>query len=111
MSINGENPKDEIEKIEDKMSKIAQLFILPFYITNFIGIALARSLHYQFYCWYFYSILYLVFCTPFKKSVMFLLLGVIEYCWNVYPSTEFSSALLHACHVIIIYGVYRNMSS
>ncbi|XP_044763033.1 lethal(2)neighbour of Tid protein [Coccinella septempunctata] len=100
---------EEFEKMEDKMSIIAQLFVLPFYITNFIGVALARSLHYQFYCWYFHSILYLVFCTKYKKPGMFLLLAVVEYCWNVYPSTNLSSILLHVCHVFIIYGVYKNM--
>lgn len=100
---------EELVKMEGKMNIIAQLFVLPFYITNFIGVALARSLHYQFYSWYFYSILYLVFCTKYKKSGMFLLLAVIEFCWNVYPSTNLSSILLHVCHVLIIYGVYKNM--
>lgn len=105
------NATDEFKKIEQKMSIIAQLFVLPFYITNFIGIALARSLHYQFYSWYFHSILYLVFCTKYKKPVMFLLLAVIEYCWNVYPSTNLSSILLHICHVLIMYGIYKNMKA
>merc|ERR1712232_1104398 len=26
------------------------------FATNYIGIAFARTLHYQFYCWYFYSL-------------------------------------------------------
>ncbi|KAK9876295.1 hypothetical protein WA026_012592 [Henosepilachna vigintioctopunctata] len=105
----GKTPTDKYGKIEDKMRKIVQLFVLPFYITNFIGIALARSLHYQFYSWYFHSILYLVFCTSYTKPGMFLLLAVIEYCWNIYPSTNLSSILLHVCHIIVIYGVYKNM--
>ncbi|EFC49229.1 predicted protein [Naegleria gruberi] len=31
--------------------------------------------------------------------------GTIEYVWNVYPSTSFSSALLHLCHFIILLGL------
>jgi alpha-1,3-mannosyltransferase len=96
-------------KLADKMSKVTQLFVLPFFVTNLIGIVFARSLHYQFYSWYFHSLLYLVFCTGFRRPVIFLLLGVVEYCWNVYPSTEISSGLLHLCHFVLLYGVYRTM--
>lgn len=99
----------KIDKISENFSKIAQLFVLPFFVTNLIGITCARSLHYQFYSWYFHSLLYLVFCTGYKKSVMFLLLAVIEFCWNTYPSTILSSSLLHLCHVSLLYGVYRTM--
>lgn len=102
---------EEQFKLEDNLSKITQLFVLPFFVTNLIGMACARSLHYQFYSWYFHSLVYLVFCTGYRKPFMFLLLGLIEYCWNVYPSTTFSSTLLHFCHIILLFGVYRTMSS
>lgn len=100
---------DEMSKVSDNFSKIAQLFVLPFFVTNFIGIACARSLHYQFYSWYFHGLLYLAHCTGYRKPVMFLLLAVIEFCWNTYPSTALSSCLLHLSHAVLIYGVYRTM--
>lgn len=102
---------EDKSKLHDKMSKITQLFVLPFFVTNLIGVACARSLHYQFYSWYFHSLLYLVFCSGFRKQSMFLILAIIEYCWNVYPSTNFSSVLLHICHFCLIVGVYRTMRS
>ncbi|EFA05490.1 lethal(2)neighbour of tid protein [Tribolium castaneum] len=105
----GKTREDNESKLEDKLSKVTQLFVLPFFVTNLIGIVFARSLHYQFYCWYFHSLLYLVFCTGFRRPVMFLLLGVLEYCWNVYPSTDLSSASLHLCHFVLLFGVYRTM--
>ncbi|XP_044261269.1 lethal(2)neighbour of tid protein [Tribolium madens] len=105
----GREVKNEESKFEDKMSKVTQLFVLPFFVTNLIGIVFARSLHYQFYSWYFHSLLYLVFCTGFRRPVMFLLLGLLEYCWNVYPSTDLSSALLHLCHFVLLFGVYRQL--
>lgn len=100
----------KLTKISENFPKIAQLFVLPFFVTNLIGITCARSLHYQFYCWYFHSLLYLAFCTGYKKSVIFLLLAVIEFCWNTYPSTILSSCFLHICHVFLLYGVYKTMS-
>ncbi|KFV59923.1 Dol-P-Man:Man(5)GlcNAc(2)-PP-Dol alpha-1,3-mannosyltransferase, partial [Gavia stellata] len=53
-----------------------------------------RSLHYQFYVWYFHTLPYLLWCTPTAKLAHMpkvLLLGVIELCWNTYPSTVRSS--------------------
>ncbi|CBY25187.1 dolichyl-P-Man:Man5GlcNAc2-PP-dolichol alpha-1,3-mannosyltransferase [Caenorhabditis elegans] len=85
-----------------------------FCTSNLIGIAFSRSLHYQFYSWYFHQIPFLLFCDyPHVASVstipwrQFLwkvpLLAAVELSWNVYPSTWWSSALLHVCHVIIFW--------
>ncbi|CAG9833463.1 unnamed protein product [Diabrotica balteata] len=106
---SGRVKEENDSKFEDKLSKIAQLFVLPFFVSNLIGVACARSLHYQFYSWYFHSLLYLVFSTEYTVQYKFLILALIEYCWNVYPSTNFSSGLLHCCHVVLLFGVYRTM--
>lgn len=90
---------------------LAQLFILPMFIVNFIGVVCARSLHYQFYSWYFHSLPYLLWSNNYSVIVRFLILALIEMCWNTYPSTELSSALLHACHVCVLFGVYRKLSA
>ncbi|GLV37068.1 ALG3 alpha-13- mannosyltransferase [Carabus blaptoides fortunei] len=101
---------EDAQKFEVNFDSCSQLFVLPMFVTNFIGVVCARSLHYQFYTWYFHSLPYLVHCTGLTKSAMFLMLAVIEYCWNCYPSTDLSSALLHVCHVVILYKVYKFMS-
>lgn len=90
---------------------LSQLFILPMFIINFIGIVCARSLHYQFYSWYFHSLPYLIWSNNFSVITRFLLLALIEMCWNTYPSTIFTSALLHVCHITILYGVYKQIST
>lgn len=105
-----EKNEDSKDSFEINFSKVTQLVVLPFFVTNLIGMTFARSLHYQFYSWYFHSLLYLVHCTPFRKPVVFLLLGLVELCWNTYPSTCFSSALLHVCHFVLLYGVYKVMN-
>lgn len=90
---------------------LSQLFILPMFIVNFIGVMCARSLHYQFYTWYFHSLPYLLWSNNYSVIVRFLLLALIEMCWNTYPSTDITSALLHVCHVTVLYGVYRKISA
>ncbi|NXX44351.1 ALG3 mannosyltransferase, partial [Tricholaema leucomelas] len=79
------------------------IFIL--FSSNFLGVCCSRSLHYQFYVWYFHTLPYLLWCTPTTKLAHMpkvLLLGVIELCWNTYPSTVYSSLSLHVCHGLIL---------
>ncbi|XP_037886734.1 lethal(2)neighbour of tid protein 2 [Glossina fuscipes] len=86
-----------------------QLALTPFFITNFIGVVFARSLHYQFYVWYFHSLPYLAWSTPYSLGTRYLLLGLIEFCWNTYPSTYFSSVILHLCHFVLLAGLGYNV--
>ncbi|KAI8907864.1 putative Dol-P-Man:Man(5)GlcNAc(2)-PP-Dol alpha-1,3-mannosyltransferase [Gorgonomyces haynaldii] len=81
------------------------LFVL--FSSNFVGIVFARSLHYQFYSWYFYTLPFLLQCTKYHILVQLLLFIGIEYCWNVYPSTIQSSGLLFVCHLLTLLGILR----
>ncbi|GAB0193662.1 dol-P-Man:Man(5)GlcNAc(2)-PP-Dol alpha-1,3-mannosyltransferase [Grus japonensis] len=79
------------------------IFVL--FSSNFLGVCCSRSLHYQFYVWYFHTLPYLLWCTPTAKLAHMpkvLLLGVIELCWNTYPSTVCSSLSLHICHGLVL---------
>lgn len=103
--------QEEITNYSINFDVLAQLFILPMFLINFIGIVCARSLHYQFYAWYFHSLPYLLWSNNYSIIVRFLILAIIELCWNTYPSTNVSSLLLHICHIVVLYGVYRKLSN
>ncbi|KAJ0960739.1 hypothetical protein J5N97_001388 [Dioscorea zingiberensis] len=76
------------------------------FVGNFIGIVCARSLHYQFYSWYFYSLPFLLWKTPFPSILRVILFGAVELCWNIYPSNFYSSILLFCVHLIILWGLW-----
>eukprot|EP00922_Rhytidocystis_sp_ex-Travisia-forbesii_P025943 GHVS01038038.1.p1 GENE.GHVS01038038.1~~GHVS01038038.1.p1 ORF type:complete len:798 (+),score=140.04 GHVS01038038.1:214-2607(+) len=77
------------------------LYIL--YTCNFIGIIFARSLHYQFYCWYFHTLPFLLLCTKKIPGVcVCTLLVLIEVCWNVYPPNQHLSFLLLLLHLSLL---------
>ncbi|RZF43201.1 hypothetical protein LSTR_LSTR017150, partial [Laodelphax striatellus] len=90
------------------MNSSSQLLVLPLFTANLIGVACSRSLHYQFYIWYFHTLPYLLWCTPYTNVWRLIYMGLIELCWNTYPSTFWSSACLHVVHVSILYGLYKN---
>lgn len=94
------------QKYSIHFDQCTQLALLPIFLCNFIGIACSRSLHYQFYVWYFHSLPHLVWFTDLRLTYKFLLLGLIEYAWNTYPSTNVSSALLHVCHVVLLLATF-----
>ncbi|KAM3326337.1 dol-P-Man:Man(5)GlcNAc(2)-PP-Dol alpha-1,3-mannosyltransferase isoform X1 [Capsicum chacoense] len=84
--------------------------VTTMFVGNFIGIICARSLHYQFYSWYFYCLPYLLWKTPFPTVLRLLLFAAVEFCWNVFPSNVYSSVVLLCVHVIILGGLWISSS-
>ncbi|XP_061369364.1 dol-P-Man:Man(5)GlcNAc(2)-PP-Dol alpha-1,3-mannosyltransferase isoform X2 [Gastrolobium bilobum] len=80
--------------------------VTTMFVGNFIGIVCARSLHYQFYSWYFYSLPYLLWRTRYPTLLRLILFVGVELCWNIYPSNSLSSALLLCLHLIILWGLW-----
>ncbi|KAL0224864.1 hypothetical protein RCL1_002776 [Eukaryota sp. TZLM3-RCL] len=89
----------------------SETIILMLLQSNLIGIICARSLHYQFYIWYFYSLPIILFAksgNKLKKSSVFgsvvkiFMLFVLDSLWVVYPSTPTSSLLIQMIHGIIL---------
>ncbi|KAI9297695.1 ALG3-domain-containing protein [Neoconidiobolus thromboides FSU 785] len=78
------------------------------YISNFIGILCSRTLHYQFYSWYYHTLpfLFCILTRVYPKLYLILQFILLEYCWNIYPSTNLSSTLLLSGHLSIILGLW-----
>ncbi|CAL0308485.1 unnamed protein product [Lupinus luteus] len=83
-----------------------EYILTTLFVGNFIGIICARSLHYQFYSWYFFSLPHLLWITHYPTFLRLILFVGVEYCWNIYPSSNFSSALLLFLHLIILLGLW-----
>ncbi|THH18490.1 hypothetical protein EW146_g2511 [Bondarzewia mesenterica] len=70
------------------------------------GIVFARSLHYQFYSWYAQQLPFLAWRTPYPIAIKIIVLGIIEYAWNTFPSTTLSSGALVAANAILLAGIW-----
>jgi len=68
----------------------AEAILYPMFLCNFIGLACCRSVHIQFYSWYFYSLPYLLSHTKLSTNFKLLLLGVLEL---TYFSLEVNTVL------------------
>uniref|UniRef100_A0A8C7JPI7 Dol-P-Man:Man(5)GlcNAc(2)-PP-Dol alpha-1,3-mannosyltransferase n=1 Tax=Oncorhynchus kisutch TaxID=8019 RepID=A0A8C7JPI7_ONCKI len=88
---------------------ILSSMVLILFTSNFIGMCFSRSLHYQFYVWYFHTLPFLLWSGGVKKLahlLRVLILGLVELSWNTYPSTIYSSAALHLCHLIMLLSLW-----
>ena len=86
-SLIGQGSEDE----ENTPSNRNLLAIL--YTCTHIGALFARSLHYQFYSWIYWSTPFLLWQTGLPLPLQGVLWITQEIAWNIYPSTPLSSFL------------------
>jgi len=86
-----------------------QIFTILF-ISNLIGVTMARSLHYQFFVWYFHQLPYLLWRTDMKNWQRIGVFALLTWAWEVHPSSVLSSLCLHLGHLLLLFGLYRNTS-
>jgi len=84
----------------------ARHITLMMFSANFVGMAFSRSLHYQFYSWYFHTLPFLLWHSAVPLPLRFFVLMMVEYAWNVFPATPLSSSVLAVAHGILLAGVW-----
>ncbi|KTW30844.1 hypothetical protein T552_04071 [Pneumocystis carinii B80] len=83
-----------INKVYKTSFQTQRLIVIILFTSNLIGVLCARSLHYQFYCWFAWSIPYILSQTRIHPFFQFFIWALQEYAWNVYPSTAYSSIIV-----------------
>ena len=86
-----------------------EFILLTMFTSNFIGIVFCRSLHYQFYCWYYHTVPYLLWQNEyvpviFKIGCMIGLEFTWSYCLDPIEgtSTPLSSGVLQVTHLLML---------
>lgn len=82
------------------LSAASIAFIL--YSSNIVGVACARSLHFQFFCWYYHSLPVLLQYSglPWLSHVVFVVL--LEVFWGNHPPQGWSSLGVTALHFLLV---------
>ena len=77
------------------------------FMSNFLGILCARSLHYQFYSWYFHTIPFLLIRSKVSLLYKLIIFLGIEVSWNIFPSNAYTSANLFLMHLCLLICAWR----
>jgi len=107
-----QNPKDNNKKIGQANQGIEwyrnfEICYIMF-TSNFVGIVFARSLHFQFYSWYFHSLPFLLYITNWPIWTQVAIFAAIEIVWNIYPANAISSSVLLFAHLCLLLSILIN---
>ncbi|KAL7271072.1 dolichyl-P-Man:Man(5)GlcNAc(2)-PP-dolichol alpha-1,3-mannosyltransferase [Rhizina undulata] len=87
--------------------RVTPRYILTTILTaNTIGMLCARSLHYQFYSWLAWGAPYLLWKSGLGPLWVVVLWAAQEWAWNVFPSTNVSSAVVVGALAATLVGVW-----
>ena len=78
------------------------------FTSNFIGVVFARTLHYQFYSWYFHQLPFLLHQARVPGLLAVFAMAVVEACFLTYPATPLSSSALTVVHVALLALLYTS---
>lgn len=74
--------------------------------ANTLGMLCARSLHYQFYSWLAWGTPYVLWRSGFGPVWIVPLWAMQEWAWNVFPSTNLSSAVVTCVLALSTAGIW-----
>ncbi|KAJ5747444.1 uncharacterized protein N7511_009140 [Penicillium nucicola] len=90
---------------------LSKPFIMTVMLSSLaIGLVCARSLHYQFFAYLAWATPFLLWRAGLHPILIYIVWALQEWAWNVFPSTNASSAVVVLSLAIQVLGVYFNGS-
>lgn len=109
---------DQLEQppAKEQQARIARLInsrSIPTMVLSavIIGCLCARSLHYQFYAYIFWSTPFLLWTSGLHPIGVYAVCAAQEWAWNVYPSTDLSSMVVVGCLAVTVASVWLGTAS
>lgn len=84
----------------------SEVVVTSMFVINFVGICFSRTMHYQFYSWYYPTLPYLLWKCNLPMLLRAKALLLSEYAFNTYPATLPSSLALTLTNVFVLLSLY-----
>jgi alpha-1,3-mannosyltransferase len=103
--------QDTIQR-QQKTVALSKSFIMTVILSSLaIGLLCARSLHYQFFAYLSWATPFLLWRAGLHPVLIYAVWALQEWAWNVFPSTDASSAVVVMSLAVQVFGVLFNGSS
>jgi alpha-1,3-mannosyltransferase len=99
-------PFNEREEAQVSLQVTPEFVMATILSANAIGLLFARSLHYQFYAYVAWTTPYLLWRFSKSLILVYAVWWLQEWAWNVFPSTEASSAVAVGALAITVAAAY-----
>jgi alpha-1,3-mannosyltransferase len=88
---------------------LSNYFIMATMLSSLaIGMLCARSLHYQFFAYLAWASPFLLWRAGLHPVLIYVAWALQEWAWNIYPSTNASSAVVVLSLALQVFGVWVN---
>lgn len=84
----------------------SEVVVTSLFTINFVGVVFARTLHYQFYSWFYPTLPYLLWKANIPLLFKIKSLIVAEFAFNAFPATAASSLVLQLMNVFLLISLY-----
>ena len=98
---------DTQDAVRRRPPQSAAAVLVTLFSCNFLGVAASRTLHYQFYTWYFHALPLLLWHAALPTPARLVVWVGIELSFNIFPATPKSSALVQCCHLALLGALWR----
>lgn len=90
---------------EDPEDEMFRSIVLTMLESNLIGVLLSRSLHYQFFTWFFHTTPLVLAYTRYPLVAQVLIAAGMRVAFEKYPPTSRNSLLFAFCGLCALFGI------
>ncbi|CAG9583731.1 putative dolichyl-P-Man:GDP-Man5GlcNAc2-PP-dolichyl alpha-1,3-mannosyltransferase [Leishmania major strain Friedlin] len=95
---------DETMDDEAQEQAVYAATLLTFFEANLVGVIFARSIHYQFYTWFFYMVPFVLAYTTFPRVLRLVSFALIRQGFESFPPTPKTSMMLQGGFALTLFA-------
>ncbi|CAJ1012689.1 putative ALG3 protein [Leishmania naiffi] len=97
---------EDEERMDDEAQEQAVYAstLLTFFEANLVGVIFARSLHYQFYTWFFYTVPFVLAYTTYPWPLRIVSCALISQGFESFPPTPRTSVMLQSGFALTLFA-------
>lgn len=90
---------------EEEEQAVFAATVVTFFEANLVGVMFARSLHYQFYTWFYHTVPFVLAATTYPRLLRLASFALIRQGFEPYPPTRHTSMMLQGGFALVLVAI------